>query len=81
MDDDESSFSYKTYLWGIVGHSVIHAGVNTIKNAGPLEGAVAGGASGSIPGAVIGFTVGTLNWGWGQVDKFGSTLNLVDGLP
>lgn len=70
----DTTFAYNdksnAFTRGNVGHSVIHAGVNTIKNAGPLEGAVAGGASGSIPGAVIGFTVGTLNWGWGQVDKF-----------
>ena len=70
----DTTFAYNdksnAFTRGNVGQSVIHAGVNTIKNAGPLEGAVAGGASGSIPGAVIGFTVGTLNWGWGQVDKF-----------
>lgn len=48
---------------------MIHASVNTLKSAGPLEGALTGAAIGGPYGAAAGFLLGTANWGWGLADK------------
>ncbi|KRN99590.1 T7SS effector LXG polymorphic toxin [Ligilactobacillus pobuzihii] len=53
---DKDSLGYKD-----VGKSVIHAGVDQIKQAGPLEGAMAGSAIGGPIGATVGFTAGAIN--------------------
>lgn len=60
------------------GHSVIHASVNTLKSAGPLEGVMVGASIGSVisgvgtaVGAGIGFFAGSANWLWGKIDSKG----------
>ncbi|MBO1101701.1 hypothetical protein, partial [Enterococcus hirae] len=57
-----------------VGKSVVHAGVNQLKNAGPIEGALGGstigsffGPGGAAIGAGVGFIAGTINSVWGVV--------------
>ncbi|WP_082854381.1 T7SS effector LXG polymorphic toxin [Streptococcus pantholopis] len=66
---DEDSRTYHS-----VGKSAIHAGVETIKNAGPLEATAAFSSLGA-GGAVVGFAFGTANSILGMVspelkDKF-----------
>lgn len=67
--NDPESSAYKD-----PGKAVIHAGVDQLKSAGPLEGAMAGAKIGSIVpggaaiGAGIGFVAGGLNTIWGIVD-------------
>lgn len=65
-----------------VGKSVVHAGVNQLKSAGPIEGALGGstigsffGPGGAAIGAGVGFIAGTINSIWEAVhseskDKF-----------
>ncbi|MEX2783863.1 T7SS effector LXG polymorphic toxin [Streptococcus sp. H49] len=67
---DEDSRTYHS-----VGKSAIHAGVETIKNAGPLEATAAlakfgsaGGPIGMAVGAAVGFAAGTFNAAWGAID-------------
>lgn len=57
-----------------VGKSVVHAGVNQLKSAGPIEGALVGAEAGPI-GAGVGFAFGTVNAVLGAIspeskDKF-----------
>ncbi|MEX2783866.1 hypothetical protein AB3331_01560, partial [Streptococcus sp. H49] len=61
---DEDSRTYHS-----VGKSAIHAGVETIKNAGPLEFTAAGAKAGPW-GAAVGFAAGTINAVWGVVDDW-----------
>lgn len=76
----DTAFAYNdqsnSFTRGNIGHSVIHASVNTLKSAGPLEGTMAGASIGSVipgvgtaVGAGFGFTFGTVNWLWGEADK------------
>lgn len=69
----DTAFAYNdqsnSFTRGNVGHSVIHASLNTLKSAGPLEGALTGAAIGGPYGAAAGFLLGTANWGWGLADK------------
>ena len=71
--NDKDSRAYKS-----VGKSVIHAGVETMKNAGPLE-ATAIGAKAGPWGAAVGFAFGTINSVAGaffpkEKDKFYNTM-------
>ena len=71
--NDKGSRAYKS-----VGKSVIHAGIETMKNAGPLE-ATALGAKAGPWGAVVGFAFGTVNGIVGtffpkEKDKFYETI-------
>lgn len=53
-----------------VGKSVVHAGVNQLKSAGPIEGALAGAAFGGPIAPVttaVGFIAGTANAVWGAI--------------
>ncbi|MEX2785475.1 hypothetical protein AB3331_09840, partial [Streptococcus sp. H49] len=59
---DEDSRTYHS-----VGKSAIHAGVETMKNAGPLEFAAVGAKIGPW-GAVAGLAAGTINAVWGVID-------------
>ncbi|WEV56407.1 T7SS effector LXG polymorphic toxin [Ligilactobacillus acidipiscis] len=54
--NDKDSLGYKD-----AGKSVIHAGVDQVKQAGPLEFAMAGSAIAGPIGATAGFAFGTLN--------------------
>ena len=62
---DPKSSAYKD-----PGKAVIHAGVDQIKNAGPLEGAMIGAKAGAW-GAAAGFIAGGANTIWGIVDPEG----------
>ncbi|RDG22205.1 hypothetical protein [Lactococcus cremoris] len=60
------------------GKSVVHAGVNQLKNAGPIEGALAGakvgsffGPEGTAIGAGVGFVAGGANAIWGALNPKG----------
>ncbi|WEV56401.1 hypothetical protein [Ligilactobacillus acidipiscis] len=59
---DKKSLAYKD-----VGKSVIHAGIDQIKQAGPLEGAMIGAKAGPW-GALGGFGAGLINSAWGIAD-------------
>ncbi|AND78532.1 T7SS effector LXG polymorphic toxin [Streptococcus pantholopis] len=68
--NDKDSRAYHS-----VGKSAIHAGVETVKNAGPIEYTLAGAEIGSVipgvgtaVGAGVGFVVGSANAMWGVVD-------------
>ncbi len=53
-----------------VGKSVVHVGVNQLKSAGPIEGALAGAAFGGPIAPVttaVGFIAGTANAVWGAI--------------
>ena len=53
-----------------VGKSVVHAGVNQLKSAGPIEGALAGAAFGGPIAPITtaaGFAFGTFNAVWGAI--------------
>ncbi|AUJ29045.1 T7SS effector LXG polymorphic toxin [Liquorilactobacillus hordei] len=58
--NDKGSQSYKN-----PGKSVIHAGVEQLKSAGPIEGALAGAAIGGPWGAAAGLGAGLINSGFG----------------
>jgi len=64
FNKQEGSFVQKA------GKGVVHAAVNQIKNAGPIEGAIAGGTLGYI-GAGVGFGLGVVNVGWEMVNSKG----------
>jgi hypothetical protein len=53
------------------GKSVVHAGVNQLKSAGPIEGALVGAAVGGSIGAGVGFAWGAGNAIWGALDPKG----------
>ena len=63
--NDKGSRAYKS-----VGKSVLHAGIETMKNAGPLEATAAGAKFGPI-GAGVGFLFGTVNGIAGVVNPNG----------
>ncbi len=63
--NDKGSRAYKS-----VGKSVLHAGIETMKNAGPLEATAAGAKFGPI-GAGVGFLFGTINGIAGVVNPNG----------
>ncbi|MCT0016586.1 hypothetical protein EFE32_06980 [Lactococcus lactis subsp. lactis] len=49
------------------GKSVVHAGVEQLKSAGPIEGALAGATVGGPIGAGVGFALGAVNSIWGAI--------------
>lgn len=49
------------------GKSVVHAGVNQLKSAGPIEGALVGATVGGPIGAGVGFALGAVNSIWGAI--------------
>ena len=61
--NDKDSRAYKS-----VGKSVIHAGIETMKNAGPLEATALGAQAAGPVGAAIGFGYGTFNTLLGVID-------------
>ena len=61
--NDKDSRAYKS-----VGKSVIHAGIETMKNAGPLEATALGAQVAGPVGAAIGFGYGTFNTLLGVID-------------
>lgn len=64
-NDPNNKLTYQNF-----GHSVVHAGVDTIKNAGPLEATVIGVKFGPI-GAGVGFIAGTANAIFGIINPEG----------
>ncbi|MBN7274934.1 hypothetical protein GNF18_07270 [Ligilactobacillus pobuzihii] len=75
INGGESFLDKKSEGYHSVGKSAIHAGVESIKSAGPVEGAMTGAKAGTLSflpfgaaaGAGIGFVAGSVNKIWGAV--------------